>query len=877
MCPLRSRTIRPLASLMPSASILLLSLLLGTSGCSNDGGTAPIASTNRIGPDGGTATSADGGAAVTIPPGALSTVIDFAIAPAASPPSGALTGTCYDFGPEGTAFIQPVTLALEYDPGTIPAGATAADLQLARAASGVWIPLADSSVDSLSHVLHGTTSQFSTYGIKVGGTIPDHPDSLIVKLVDSPGPGTDDEFSSLSDAIAYLQAHLDSEALGVIQWRTDQPQAVASLIFLFDLRIDVEAGRTATVNGPSVTPLVMDAGGAVDLSTLTIQAPAGLVLNANRRVDLAGVHLPSETAVNIGGVKGAPCPAAEPGFVSKSAAAKQRAAGAAIAGCDLGDDFSLNLGGGTTLQGDFQLTGNHGAHAAVAGAARLSGASTLDFLDNALKVIDVDVKAEAQAGLSLRGNTGLDDLDVVSDLTGTHQITFQGNVAAAARVKLAGIGSATITLSNEHIGNGQWEWGLKDLQLDAASLNLDNLVVVGVATAITPHVAADFVSSTITQNLQFDLMDSDAGHLTLGLSHVSLHDVSVTTRYEVEHQFDDVTVSGHAQFTFHGDLVDWSQSHCTYEVGAQVDAGDVAGGVSIISDADHFTGSTSFLMPPSVSFTLSLTHGFMEGGTLGASPSYRRKTVVAAAGRRDGGGITLDDLTWDGEGYEHIDLETLDVPVTVTNCNFHQTGDPGAIMTLVEMGGEIQISGNTFDGGGFGVTDCPSSVTVTGNQIHPTSAATAGITLGGCGTATVSGNTVHCGTGAAGAVAIDATGATTTLTGNTLDGVSASLCCLFGGGTVMCDGNDLISGGVSILDCQVHMSGNTFANATVVDDYIEPGLMNDPVQDNDGLNPDDCATRMDWDGNGCCDYPPEWNLKDEYGHCICEGVPAKGD
>ena len=40
--------------------------------------------------------------------------------------------------------------------------------------------------------------------------------------------------------------------------------------------------------------------------------------------------------------------------------------------------------------------------------------------------------------------------------------------------------------------------------------------------------------------------------------------------------------------------------------------------------------------------------------------------------------------------------------------------------------------------------------------------------------------------------------------------------------------------------------------------------------DNDGLMPGMVYTHMDWDGNGCCDYPPEWNQQDEYGNCtVC--------
>ena len=66
---------------------------------------------------------------------------------------------------------------------------------------------------------------------------------------------------------------------------------------------------------------------------------------------------------------------------------------------------------------------------------------------------------------------------------------------------------------------------------------------------------------------------------------------------------------------------------------------------------------------------------------------------------------------------------------------------------------------------------------------------------------------------------------------------------------------------------------NTCSGVMLIDDYVEPGLQNDHVPANDGLLPGMVMTRMDWDGNGCCDYPPEWNVTDEHGNCIvCDGV-----
>jgi hypothetical protein len=108
-----------------------------------------------------------------------------------------------------------------------------------------------------------------------------------------------------------------------------------------------------------------------------------------------------------------------------------------------------------------------------------------------------------------------------------------------------------------------------------------------------------------------------------------------------------------------------------------------------------------------------------------------------------------------------------------------------------------------------------------------------------------------------------------TITGCTINASSGVSAFVFQGVTVSADDNPLIAGMVFISESSVHMSGNTFSGTIVMDDLVtSPGLVNDPVQDNDGLLPGMVYTHMDWDGNGCCDYPPEWNETDANGACV---------
>ena len=89
--------------------------------------TAPT--TVGIGPAGGTVTGPNGAQAI-IPAGALSTVVDIAIAnaglgaPGFSPPGVHPAGSIYEFTPHGTTFAQPVVVRVPFDPALVPAGTT---------------------------------------------------------------------------------------------------------------------------------------------------------------------------------------------------------------------------------------------------------------------------------------------------------------------------------------------------------------------------------------------------------------------------------------------------------------------------------------------------------------------------------------------------------------------------------------------------------------------------------------------------------------------------------------------------------------------------------------------------------------------------------
>ena len=124
-----------------------------------------------IGPAGGTVTSADGNASLTVPPGALAVATGIGIQSLASYPADprVAPGTVYGLTPSGLQFAQPATLRIKYSPATVPGGSYRAyGLRLATVnGAGRWSadPFTQPSVATTD--LTASISHFSTYGLLV--------------------------------------------------------------------------------------------------------------------------------------------------------------------------------------------------------------------------------------------------------------------------------------------------------------------------------------------------------------------------------------------------------------------------------------------------------------------------------------------------------------------------------------------------------------------------------------------------------------------------------------------------------------------------------------------------------------------------------------
>ncbi len=132
--------------------------------CNGDG-TGPLPIT--IGPDGGVLTFANGNVTLVFPSGAVAeeTVVD--VVPTTSFPNNPtlVTGTAFDFRPDGLQFLSPVALTIRYEDANVPTGVNEGDLRLFRAAGNTWNQVSGSNPNTSENVVTGPITSFSVYAV----------------------------------------------------------------------------------------------------------------------------------------------------------------------------------------------------------------------------------------------------------------------------------------------------------------------------------------------------------------------------------------------------------------------------------------------------------------------------------------------------------------------------------------------------------------------------------------------------------------------------------------------------------------------------------------------------------------------------------------
>lgn len=173
--------------LLPIIILLTACGVFEYGGSSSGGGGAN--GTGPIGDNGGTVTSSDGNASVTIPPLVLPQETTITVAVVSNPPSGNV-GTAYKFGPSDTILdtsINPgVTISITFDKATLPSGTNEVNLRLGALVNNQWEWVVGSVVYTDVHMVRGTTTSLGIYGVIIPSyAVPSAPTAVSA----TPGDG----------------------------------------------------------------------------------------------------------------------------------------------------------------------------------------------------------------------------------------------------------------------------------------------------------------------------------------------------------------------------------------------------------------------------------------------------------------------------------------------------------------------------------------------------------------------------------------------------------------------------------------------------------------------------------------------------------------
>src|SRR3989337_2563490 len=148
--------------------ILLFCTIALLSGC---GSSESVDLSGLIGPEGGTVTSSDGKASVSIPPDALAKKTQVSINPVSEVPAGHIWAP-YEFLPDGINFLKPVTISISYEKDTLPSGLKESDLRLGKINNNILDEITDSKVDIQDNFVSAEVGHFSRYNIVNTGKVP---------------------------------------------------------------------------------------------------------------------------------------------------------------------------------------------------------------------------------------------------------------------------------------------------------------------------------------------------------------------------------------------------------------------------------------------------------------------------------------------------------------------------------------------------------------------------------------------------------------------------------------------------------------------------------------------------------------------------------
>jgi|GEM_PF-5807301 len=760
-----------------------------------------------VGIEGGAVVANDTLARLDLVPRAVLVDTEMSISPLGVFPADSrlVSGTVYAVGGGATPFSNRALLTITYNPSTLPDGVNAEDLVIGQVIDGAWVPIFGALANPTTKTVSVPIDQGGTYGLLDGKRI----NSVVAYVVSS--PLAENQFSELNLAVNYVCAHLQAgEKGGVVIQKT--PLTVGNLNLSCEIELKADSNTSPSIDASGGT---INTSAPVGLSGLqfsgntTINSGDNLTLT-NNTFDNLTLNLGTGTGqgLNRGGKPSQGLNAlAGDCFTGNTVIKNDTVAG------------TLTLGGGLKVCGNTSLQLGEISSLVADGSVELSQHAKLDIDGPLLKSISVAAKYSGNASTTVASIKGNDLSTFKMHLLDGDITLNQLNHDISGTVTVETDGPADLTLTQEGLTiGGNYVFDTAGMDVNATTHYFAKMTVTGDATLEGGGTIAGQYRDTTFSAKFLATMGANAKKLDLD---------QVNTKFIGEVRHNLLTDQADQRL----DVILQGNGTTTYEKGV---------GACISTGASALLEYSDSIVKNFGSIQLGMT---VEGkkNCTGVNKLAPKALAAATTTAADQGEVIMRNLiNPDQSALIGMTIKDLDLPVTI-----QQNHIQGQLLGLkvINISKKVLIDKNTIDSMG-------------------------GVELAALQDATFSNNQQNDDVGLAINMEPSSLNVLShiTVTGNVFGGEGVIITGPFAPAIVTATGNTLY-GAENGMGSYMGLSGNNFTGGDVSDSngfFVDPGKGN-----NSGLDDEnDIFTEIDWSGNGCADYPPSMDVKDEDGQCL---------
>lgn len=451
-----------------------------------------------------------------------------------------------------------------------------------------------------------------------------------VYVVDDPTVGSTNQFRTLVEAVAWLNASLLPDDPGHIVLSTERPQAVETLELAGHIEIEVGtnfAGRV-TLTGPDVVPIVIRAPGGVGFAGIQVQNVAGLEVHAGQRVALRANRLPATTIRVGGGRELAAIPRRLPS-PQGGAEASVLVANSVFSGPlrlewfeGLSTDARLGITDNSAPAIEASVAGTFGGHAEIRGNLTQNLALVFDAL--AAARIEIGSMANLER-LAFTGTSSARSTLQVSEI-------IAGNLA----LEIGGTGSLFATLAGVSTRSFTLDAGAASTEIEADRVAAEEIVMnLASATGVPARLRVQQRSVTAKGGIRFNAWNAEQGELDLRLALVNAGELEISSRASTSLELTEgVTLTGQLKASVTGSDFRFNAVGARVDAGLEIHAAGVGAGLQGFWQGGTLRGDSRFECAHGVTVGLVIDGTIFDPGGLlairseaepsGASPSRRR-------------------------------------------------------------------------------------------------------------------------------------------------------------------------------------------------------------------------------------------------------------